>query len=336
MDAAAVAGPNQQLHIGLQKWATHRHQGPVRHHVSRVIAEDFDEAEDVIPSPAVEPGRGVTKFEKDLVHLKCAPNGLDQHRGPYGALGNAGVILSEDEDVIPKARLQVAFQLWEIEVRRCAPGGQCFGVVEKVKAEVEQRTRDRLSAERDVLLHQMPSAGPHHQRGHLLVESIPLAFGAGVADGSSDGVAEIDLALDVVCPGRRIRIFEIRHEDAGAGVERVDHHFSFRRPGDFDAAVGEVGGNWGYRPLGIANSLRFGQETRHLAGIDRCLALNPAYEQFSSPCAEAPFELRDESDGLRCQDPGEFPAHWCVNRQAIGRHVSTSHPGLSLTVVRSR
>src|SRR5262249_58585823 len=56
-------------------------------------------------------------------------------------------------------------------------------------------------------------------------------------------VLEIELALDVVRPGRRVRILEIRHVDIGAGIEGVDDHLAIDRPRDLDAAIDEILGD---------------------------------------------------------------------------------------------
>ncbi len=46
-----------------------------------------------------------------------------------------------------------------------------------------------------------------------------------------------DVALDLVLPGRRVRVLEVGHEALGARVERVDDQLAVGRAGDLDAAV---------------------------------------------------------------------------------------------------
>jgi hypothetical protein len=89
----------------------------------------------------------------------------------------------------------------------------------------------------DVLLEQVPAARPHEQRRDLSFRRYSLALGRGEADGPGDGVAQVDLALDEVVPGRGHRVLEVRHEDPRAGVQGVDDHLAVDRPGDLDAAV---------------------------------------------------------------------------------------------------
>jgi hypothetical protein len=102
-------------------------------------------------------------------------------------------------------------------------------------------------------LGEMPAAGADDEDGGLRTEGVGLAFRAGVADAAADGVAQIDLAGEVVIPRGRVGVFEIGHEDAGARVEGVDDHLAFHRAGDFDAAVGEVGGDGSHFPGGAAD-----------------------------------------------------------------------------------
>ena len=71
-------------------------------------------------------------------------------------------------------------------------------------------------------------------------------------------------------------ILEIGHEDAGAGIERVDHHLAVGRPGDLDAAVLEIGGDRRHGPFAFADGARLGQEIGQRALVEELLALGPA------------------------------------------------------------
>ena len=59
-------------------------------------------------------------------------------------------------------------------------------------------------------------------------------------DRAPDRIAQIDLAFDHVCPRRRVRVFEIGHENFRAGIERVDHHFAIGRAGDFHSTILQI------------------------------------------------------------------------------------------------
>ena len=67
-----------------------------------------------------------------------------------------------------------------------------------------------------------------------------------------DRVAEVALPLDDVRPGRRARVLEVGHEDARAGVERVDHHLAVDRAGDL-ARGGRAGRPGPARPASRAS-----------------------------------------------------------------------------------
>src|SRR3954463_2664025 len=86
----------------------------------------------------------------------------------------------------------------------------------------------------------MPAAGPDEEGGRLLSSPVLLALRAGESQAAAKGGDQIRLALDDVHPGRRKGVLEVGHEDAGAGVERVDHHLALDRAGDLHPPVGEV------------------------------------------------------------------------------------------------
>src|SRR5256885_13446519 len=100
-------------------------------------------------------------------------------------------------------------QLWEVEIRSAAPAQQLSGIMKEVEAEVEQARRYRLSVDQRVLLFQMPTPGPHDQRGQLLVQVVALSLRAGVFQRAADGVPAVELSFDHVGPWRRERVFEV-------------------------------------------------------------------------------------------------------------------------------
>src|SRR5215813_10671183 len=54
MNPAPVTGLDQQLNIGVEKSLVHGDERPVRQHESRIVPEFLDEAEDVVPTTAIE------------------------------------------------------------------------------------------------------------------------------------------------------------------------------------------------------------------------------------------------------------------------------------------
>ena len=60
-----------------------------------------------------------------------------------------------------------------------------------------------------------------------------------------DRVAQVELALDHVVPGRRVGVLEVGHEPVGARVQRVDDHLAVGRPGDLHPALLAAGSGAG-------------------------------------------------------------------------------------------
>src|SRR5713226_2690024 len=169
-------------------------------HAFRPAAQLLDVAEDVIPAPAVEPGRMVAQLPQDLVRLEGGENRLDQHRRADRATRNPERILREDEDVVPQTRLEMDFELREIEEGSRAACGELGRSMEKGESEIEERRRNRLPVHGQVLLDQVPPAGPHDERRGLGLERVAFPLGTGVRDGAGDRVAHVLLARQVVLP----------------------------------------------------------------------------------------------------------------------------------------
>ena len=110
------------------------------------------------------------------------------------------------------------------------------------------------------------------------------------------------MAFDVVRPRRRVRVFEVGHEDAGAGVERVDDHLPLDRSGDLDAAVEQVVRDRRDGPVAFADLARLGEKVRKLAGIEASLALFALRQQLLAARAELTLQRSDELEHLGGQD----------------------------------
>src|ERR1700719_2934389 len=70
MNAAPMTDLNQQIDVGTQKMSLHRDLRSVGENEFRTRAEFLDIAENVVPPAAVEPGRMLAQFVKDLVHFE--------------------------------------------------------------------------------------------------------------------------------------------------------------------------------------------------------------------------------------------------------------------------
>src|SRR5437868_6273230 len=67
--------------------------------------------------------------------------------------------------------------LGQIEIRSSAARRRLLGVVEKEQAEVEQRPRDRLAVDEDMLFRKVPTPRAHEQHRRFVVQRImPAGF----------------------------------------------------------------------------------------------------------------------------------------------------------------
>ena len=147
--------------------------------------------------------------------------------------------------------------------------------------------------------------GRDHQHGGLVVELVVLAV-LFQLDRAPDGITQVHLPLDHVRPGRGERVLEVRHEDVGARVERVDDHLALDGPGDLDAAVQEVGRQRSDFPIGCAlrGCLRGERGTPPL--IEASLILLAFLEQFLAHGAEVALQAGDEGERFGAEDLGDF------------------------------
>ena len=195
-----MAGLDHQLGVGMHEGHGHRHLGPVGKNELGTIAELLDHREDVVPASGVEPGGVLPQLVEDLIHLEGGEDVLDEHRRLDGAPGNAEAILSPAEHVVPQPGLEVGLQLGKVEVGAGSVGQGRPPPVIHVEAEVEERRRHGTAVHQEVLLVEVPSTGPDHEGGHLLVEGVVLGFGLQLQV-SVIGGHQVGLTLKQVLPG---------------------------------------------------------------------------------------------------------------------------------------
>lgn len=82
VDAAAVAGLDEEVGVGAHEVLGHADEGAVGEEAVGAGAERLDVAEDVVPAAAVEPRRVVAQLVQDLLHLEHRRQRLHQHRRP--------------------------------------------------------------------------------------------------------------------------------------------------------------------------------------------------------------------------------------------------------------
>src|SRR5436853_5842384 len=114
-------------------------------------------------------------------------------------------------------------------------------------------------------LDKMQAAWPNDERCRPIVQTIGLT-GVRVVPGNATayGVVQIDLSRKHVCPSRRRRILEIRHEDVRSRVESVDHHFPVGRTSDLDRATQQILRRGRNAPVAVSNVSRRSEKIESL------------------------------------------------------------------------
>ena len=251
-------------------------------------AELLDHAEDVVPASGVQPRRVLAQLVEDLVHLERGEDRLDQHGGADRAARDAERVLREHEDVVPEARLEMALQLRQVEVRaraarRAAPArcGRSTARSRRGSPRSARRRRSTCCSSR---------CQPRGRTTSVAVSSFSayvLPSGCLERDRAAHGVGQVALAVDDVLPGRRERVLEVGHEDLRARVERVDHHLAVDGPGDLDPAVEEVGRSRRHAPVRTRGRHAFRQEVGEHAGVELGLTLAATLQELEPPSGSA-------------------------------------------------
>src|SRR4051794_27800570 len=117
----------------------HGEGGTIGKDKAGLVPKLFYEAEDVIPSAAIQPCGMVPEFKEDLIHFECGQDSLNQNRGPDRAARKSQFILRQVENVIPQAGLHVTLHLRKVEVWTGSLLHEAQGVVKKIKAEIKER-----------------------------------------------------------------------------------------------------------------------------------------------------------------------------------------------------
>jgi hypothetical protein len=164
-----------------------------------------------------------------------------------------------------------------------------------VQAEVHERAGDRPVVDLQMRLRQVQAARAYVEYSGVVLELVVLALLV-VLDAAVDGVGEVDLALDHVAPGGRVRVLEVRHEAARARIESVDHHLPARRPCDLDAPVLK-----GVRDRGDGELLGRPDELERLTRIQSRLQLLARVEKLPAPPVQLLVEPAHERESFGCQ-----------------------------------
>ncbi|MNG99786.1 hypothetical protein D3C79_589650 [compost metagenome] len=236
-----------------------------------MVFQRFYVAEDVIPTAAVQPDDMVAQVIEDLVHLEDRRQGFDQYRGFDGAARQIKTILGKAEDFAPPGRFLPGLGFRQIEVRAAAFFQQLAVVVEEIQREIKQATGDRLTLPLHVFLRQMQATHTGDQDRRIRLQLINFSGFVGIGDGAIHRIMQVDLPLDHFVPARRQRVFEISHKHLHVGVQGIDHHLAFNRPGDFHPTIAQIIRNTANFPLTFTNGISFRNKIRKIALIDLLL-----------------------------------------------------------------
>ena len=260
----------------------------------------------------------LAQLPEDLVHLERGEDGLDQHCRLDRPLRQAELVLRRHEHLVPEARLEMALDLGQVEVGTGAAREQLLGVVEHEEREVEQAAVDSAAVDRHVLLVEVPAARADLQGRDLVVELVGLASRRRLLlerEGATDRLVDVDLALDLVGPERRVRILEVGHVRVRARVEGVDDHLRVDRAGDLDAPALERLRHRRDLPVAGADVGRSREEVGALAGVELPGALGRVREQLLATRVEVAVQPGDElergprQDGFEAGEDGRVDLH---------------------------
>src|SRR5438874_8087039 len=148
----------------------------------------------------------------------------------------------------------------------------------------------------------MPTARTDQQHRNIFLQLVTLSFRAGKTDRPPDRIPQIDLALNHIRPRRRIRVFEIGHENLCAGIERINHHLAIARSGNLDPPIAQIRWNRCAGPVALTDRFCFRQKIECFATIESDLSILPALQTFFPAIAESALQLRNEGERFRAND----------------------------------
>ena len=298
-----MAGLNQQIRVGAQKRVAHDNALAVREQKPSRPPQTLDEAENVVPTAAVEPNNPPPESIQNLIHLKRRRERFNQDRGADGAGLEAEAGFGVFEDVVPEGGFVASLQLGEVKVGLSALLGDQRSVVKQVQPGVEERAAHGRAVDFDMGFFEVPSARAGQEDRGFGVEGVSFSGGGvGEVDVAAPDVVEDDLSVEEVAPCGGEGVFEVGHECHGAGVEGVDGHFAVGRAGDFHAPVEEGRGNGLDAPVALADGAGFGWKVEQFAVLEAALAFFASGEEVAALVSEAAFEVEEEVEGFGWED----------------------------------
>lgn len=159
-----MASLDEQSNIRVHEPDLHSNIHAIRQHRVQISSPSLNEAENIIPSSAVESTRVRPQLVQNLLHLERRGERLYQHSSADTPDGDAQVGLGKEEDVGPEARFEVVLHFGEVEVGAGVVREEVGGVVEEVHGEVEDGAGDGTVVDFDAGLVEVPSSGSVAQR----------------------------------------------------------------------------------------------------------------------------------------------------------------------------
>ena len=179
--------------------------------------------------------------------------------------------------------------------------------MEQVQPGVDERGRDRAAVDAQVLLGQVPAAGPDDHgggaaagvAGHL----VGAALRRGVAQPAEGGVEQHGLAAHDVRPGRAGRVLQVGEPHVRAGVQGVDGRLGVGRAGDLDPPVLQARRDGGDLPAGVGADPPGGRQEAEVGpGLDLGPAPGAGGQQLAAAPGEGLVEAGDEVQRLGGED----------------------------------
>src|SRR5215469_737307 len=113
---------------------------------------------DLMVKEDIDLTREIRTSRSYLIHLKRSKNCLNQYGPSNCTARHLNIILCHAEHVIPQSGLEVGLHLGQVKVRASAPLYELPGIVEKVKAKVEQASRNGFAVDGEMDLFEMPTS----------------------------------------------------------------------------------------------------------------------------------------------------------------------------------
>ncbi len=133
-----VTGLDAEERIGMHEVRRHRHQRAIGQQEIALAPKLLDAGENVIPSTAIQVLPNDRAIRKGSRPSRTRPESSRSipSRGSFPA--EVQGLLGHLEDVVPKARFEMAFHLGQIKIRAAATRDEFLRVVEEKETEIEK------------------------------------------------------------------------------------------------------------------------------------------------------------------------------------------------------